>query len=134
MYRKGISILAIIAAAGFIIGIVWFQISIAISSIKLECTDVNRSCPFPQKIFTGAADLEQFQHAMRRADKAKGDLDMAPMYWMYVTYKDGTQKKFVLNISEDRKGKALLVNMEKGSYYTLSKNQTARLRSIIFNS
>lgn len=102
-----------------------------LSSIQLECAD--ESCPFKQKSFDDEADLEKFQRAMGKADPIKGEIDLAPMFRMLATFKDGTRREYVLNINEEYVGRAILVNLEKDSSYFIPKSQADLLRPIVYN-
>jgi hypothetical protein len=64
----------------------------------------------------------------------KGELDYGVMFLMYVSFDDGAQKKFELNVSDEDGRTALLVDTtDSGQGYLIPKDQTSELRKIIYN-
>jgi len=133
MRNKWIPLIVAFIIVGVVIGLIWIQnpTDKELSSILLECVD--ESCPFKQKSFDEEADLKKFQRAISKADKIKGEIDLVPMFWMHITFKDGTRRKYVLNINEEYMGRAILVNVEKDSSYFIPKSQADLLRPIVYN-
>jgi hypothetical protein len=117
-------------------GTVWYTNEKQISSIRLECAELCKRTspiPFEQKTIRDAGELEKFKQAMSQGRKLLGDIDYGVVFWMYITLRDGTRKKYVLNINEQPGGIALLVNMKSGNAYTLPKDDTAAMRAIIWH-
>lgn len=127
-----------LATAVLVIGTVWYTYEKQIVSIRLQYADAalsgeNGRIPFKEKTFTDTHDLDTFKHAMSKARKLSGDLDYAVMFWMSVTLRDGTQKKYVLNINEENEGDALLANVKSGKVFSIPKDEADPLRPIIYS-
>lgn len=109
-----------------------------IVSIKIECADLCRTMkniPFTEKTFDNEEEIRIFQRAINTAEKINGNLNYGVIFYMYVSFEDGTLKKFVLNVDDDDASTALLVDTahsEQG--YTIHKDQTIELRTILYNS
>ncbi|KIL34999.1 hypothetical protein SD71_15060 [Cohnella kolymensis] len=107
--------------------------------IKIECADgckTMKTPPFTEKIVTyeNVDELRIFQRANSKAVKMQGELDYSVMFFMYLSFEDGTQKKFVLNVADEDGRTALLVDTaDSGQGYTIPKDQTNELRKIIYN-
>jgi hypothetical protein len=110
-----------------------------IVTIKLECADGCKTMkipPFTEKIVTyeNVDELRIFQRAINKALKVKGELDYSVMFFMYLSFEDNTQKKFVLNVADEDGRTALLVDpSDSGQGYTIPKDQTNELRKIIYS-
>lgn len=109
-----------------------------IISIKIECTDIcktMKNTPFIEKTYEKEEEIRVFQRAINTAEKINGILDYGVTFYMYVSFEDGTQKKFVLNVDDDDASTALLVDTahsEQG--YRIPQEQTNKLRKILYNS
>jgi hypothetical protein len=110
-----------------------------IVTIKLECADgckTMKTPPFTEKIVTyeNVEELRIFQRAISTAILMKGELDYSVMFFMYLSFEDGTQKKFVLNVADEDGRTALLVDTaDSGQGYEIPKDQTTELRKIIYS-
>lgn len=71
-------------------------------------------------LYRALKKLRIFQRAISKAEKINGILNYGVMFWMYLSFDDGTQEKYVLNVAN-----------EQG--YTIPKDQTNELRKIIYN-
>ena len=106
-----------------------------IVSIKIECADLcktMKNTPFTEKTYENEEEIRIFQRAINTAEKINGILDYGVVFYMYVSFEDGTQKKFVLNVADDDSSTALLVDTahsEQG--YTIPKDQTKELRKTL---
>jgi hypothetical protein len=109
-----------------------------IVTIKLECADgckAMKTSPFTEKIVTyeNVDELRIFQRAISKAVIIKGELDYGVFFYIYLSFKDGTQKKFVLNVADEDGRTALLVDTaDSGKGYSIPKDQTTELRKIIY--
>lgn len=111
-----------------------------VASIRLECVDLCKSdqqstVPFTEKTFTGADEIRPFVNAINKASKISGDIDYGTYFFMYVSYKEGSEKKYVLNISDlDKEGmRGLLVDTEdSGQGYEIPAEIHTELRKLIY--
>jgi hypothetical protein len=56
------------------------------------------------------------------------------MFFMYVSFEDGTQEKFELNVADEDGRTGLLVETaDSGQGYTIPEDQTHELRKIIYS-
>lgn len=109
-----------------------------IVSVKLECADFCKGAekpPFAEKTFTkdNGDALNVFRKAIVNAEKMNGVLNYVVIFYMYLLFDDGAQKKYVLNVADENGMNALLVDTEESSQgYTISKDLTSELRSFIY--
>ncbi|MEK5238278.1 hypothetical protein NST99_21555 [Paenibacillus sp. FSL L8-0470] len=111
-----------------------------IKSIRLECADLckegaDKSGPFTEKTFTDEHELEVFANALNKAVKINGELNYVTCFLMHISYLDGTQKKYVLNISDsEQEGiTGLLVDTEdSGQGYEIPERIHNELRALIY--
>lgn len=111
-----------------------------ITAIRLQCVDLCREDrdatePFTEKTFTVESEIRVFEQAMNRAIKMDGNLDYGTYFLMYISYKDGTQKEYVLNISnDDQEGlTGLLVDTtDSGQGYEIPEEAHTALRKLIY--
>jgi len=110
-----------------------------IITVKLECADICKTMnthPFTEKIITyeNVNELRIFQRAISKAEKMNGILDYGVMFYLYISFEDGTKKKYVLNVADEDGRTALLVDTaDSGQGYTISKDQTDELRKLIYH-
>ncbi|MFC3802636.1 hypothetical protein [Cohnella sp. GCM10012308] len=110
-----------------------------IVSVKLECAEFCKKAgtPFAEKTFTkeNGEELKLFRKAIVNAEKMNGVVDYGVDFFMYLSFGDGTQKKYVLNVADEEGRTALLVNTDDSSQgYTISKGLTNELRSVIYGA
>lgn len=113
----------------------------AIQSIRLECADLckdgeSSQMPFTEKTFEDADEIKIFERAMNKAEKMNDELDYGTYFLMYVSYEDGSQKKYVLNISNSEKEgiKGLLVDTaDSGQGYSIPEELHNELRILIYH-
>ncbi|WP_217592002.1 hypothetical protein [Cohnella sp. GbtcB17] len=112
-----------------------------IVSVKLECADFCKRVgtppfpPFTEKTFAkeNGNALNVFRKAIVNAEKMNGVLNYVVIFYMYLLFDDGAQKKYVLNVADEDGMNALLVDTEESSQgYTISKDLTSELRSFIY--
>lgn len=111
-----------------------------IKSIRLECVDLCNSedltsVPFTERTYEDAADIRIFERAIDKAEKMSGELDYGVCFLMYLSYKDGSEKKYVLNVvNSDKEGiKGLLVDTEdSGQGYSIPEVLHNELRALIY--
>lgn len=113
-----------------------------ITSIKLVCADLcnddqeNPEAPFVERTFEDTAQLRIFERAMDKAEKMSGEIEYVVYFRMYVSYEDGSQKEYVLNISSSEKEgiTGLLVDSaDSGQGYTIPEPQHNELRTLIYD-
>ncbi|MFD2329409.1 hypothetical protein ACFSR7_09170 [Cohnella sp. GCM10020058] len=110
-----------------------------IVSVKLECAEFCKQAgaPFAEKTFTkeNGVVLKVFRKAIVNAEKMNGEVDYGVDFFMYLSFGDGTRKKYVLNVADEAGRTALLVDTDDSSQgYTISKGLTNELRSVIYGS
>ncbi|MFC5529748.1 hypothetical protein [Cohnella yongneupensis] len=111
-----------------------------IVEVKLECAELCKTMktpPFSTKIVAHeqADEIRAFERAIGKATKINGELDYGAMFFMYLTFEDDAQKKYVLNVADEEGTTALLVDTaNSGQGYTIPKEQTNELRKIIYNN
>ncbi|WP_308639755.1 hypothetical protein [Paenibacillus silvisoli] len=107
-----------------------------IKEIKLACAQMCKemeSPPFDEKLITAEDDIEAFANAMNNAEKMAGVLDYGVIFNMAITYENGSEERYVLNIDNDENSVGLLVNLnDSGQGYTISEQATRMLRTIIY--
>jgi hypothetical protein len=106
-------------------------------SIKLECGSElckkKGDVPFSEKTFEDAKEIKLFVKAINKAEKMNGKLDYGALFIMQVSLKNGTQKKYVLNIDNEAESTGLLVELSNSSQgYTISQGLSDDLRKIIY--
>jgi len=114
--------------------------SAEVLSIRLECVDSCKDtkqtqASFTEKTFDDKNEIRTFVKAINRAKKLKGELDYGVYFYMYLSFKDGHQKKYVLNIgnSEKKGTRGLLVDTgNSGQGYSISEREHEKLRKLIF--
>ncbi len=111
-----------------------------IKSIRLECADLCAdkgltAAPFTERTYQDASEIKRFERAIDKAEKMSGDLDYGVYFLMYVTYKDASEKKYVLNIvnSEKEGIQGLLVDTADSMQgYSIPEAQHDELRKLIY--
>lgn len=107
-----------------------------VESIKLECMELCKqkgNVAFSVKTFEDDNDIEMFVKAINKAEKIKGMLDYGTLFLMEVILKDGTQKKYVLNIDKEFGTNGLLVESSNSSQgYTITQELSFELSKIIY--
>jgi hypothetical protein len=93
--------------------------------------------PFTQKVISDVNQVKKFISAINQAEPIKGlPLDYGAEFLMYVTFKDGIEKIFSINISDKQSEAASLVepmNNEQGYQgYSIPKKYADELRAIIY--
>ena len=109
-------------------------------SIKLECVDAcentkNTPVPFTEKTFVNKDEIRTFVQAINQADKLNGELDYGVLFFMHLSFKDGHEKKYVLNVgnSEKKGTKGLLVDtVDSGQGYSIPEKWHEELRKLIY--
>jgi hypothetical protein len=106
--------------------------------IKLECSQICKEMekpPFVEKIITNADEIESFTKAIYKADKITGMLDYGAVFKMYLSFENGVEKQYVLNIDNEESSLGLIVDLDKSAQgYSVSKLHTKSLREIIYNT
>ncbi|WP_219837196.1 hypothetical protein [Paenibacillus sp. R14(2021)] len=108
--------------------------------IELECADLCKTMKTPpfrgnDYTFSKTDEVRIFQQAISKAVKMKDDLDYGVMFFMYLAFEDGTEKKFMLNVADEDERTALLVDTtDSGQGYEIPAVQTAMLRKIIYQT
>lgn len=111
-----------------------------VDKVRLECVDLctgdqQSTAPFTEKTYTGADEIRAFVSAIDKSVKMSGVLDYGTYFLMYVSYKDDSQKTYVLNISDSgQKGiSGLLVDTEdSGQGYEIPASIHEELRELIY--
>lgn len=109
-----------------------------IVTIKLECADLCRKMkepPFSTKILNSehVNELKIFEDALGKTKKMQGKLDYGVMFFIYLSFANNTQKKYVLNVDNEDGRTALLVDTaNSGQGYIIPIAQTNELRKIIY--
>jgi hypothetical protein len=104
--------------------------------IRLQCADLCKNQEhslFNEKVITDVNEIKVFTEAIKKAKPINGILDYGAVFKVFVSFKDKTEKQYVLNITENENEDPLLVNMsesEKG--YTIPKKNADELRAIIY--
>lgn len=109
---------------------------IDITAIKLECLELCKqkgNVAFSVKMIEDHKELEIFAQAINKAEKLQGILDYGALFGMEVLYKEGTPKKYILNIEKDFGAKGLLVEATNSSQgYTISEELSFELSKVIY--
>ncbi|MBB3128683.1 3'-phosphoadenosine 5'-phosphosulfate sulfotransferase [Paenibacillus rhizosphaerae] len=110
-----------------------------ILNIRLQCTvECKRMVkpPFKEKIFEDADEIKIFVKAINNSKKIEADLDYSTFFLMHITFKDDTEKVFVLNVNDAEGGVELLVKNPGSSegYYSISEELHKELRTLIYHS
>ncbi|WP_148449109.1 hypothetical protein [Paenibacillus ihuae] len=111
-----------------------------VDKVRLECVDLctvdqQSTVPFTETTFTGADEIRTFVNAIDKSVKMSGELDYGTYFLMHVSYKDDSQKTYVLNISDSgQKGiRGLLVDTEdSGQGYEIPASIHEELRELIY--
>lgn len=110
-----------------------------VKNIRLECVDICKQqveeIPFTEKLFNEPEEIRTFINAINKAEKLNGELDYGVYFLMYLSYENGTEKKYVLNISNsDKEGiRGLLVDTaESGRGYSIPEELHKELRLLIY--
>ncbi|WP_042200522.1 hypothetical protein [Paenibacillus camerounensis] len=111
-----------------------------ISSIRLECKDLCKDGQVPaglftEKIFTEPDEISVFMNAVNKASKMPGMLNYMTSFLMYVSYSDGGEKVYVLNIAnvKNEEIRGLLVDTEDSSQgYEIQTEFHEQLRQLIY--
>lgn len=104
--------------------------------IRLQCAEFCKNKeqpPFNEKIITDVNEIKVFTEAIKKAKPINGILDYGTVFRVFVSFKDKTEKQYVLNITENENAIPLLVNMsesEKG--FSIPKENAVELRAIIY--
>ncbi|WP_041613528.1 hypothetical protein [Paenibacillus sp. JDR-2] len=108
-----------------------------IVNVRMECADECKPMK-PSSIKEGdmtyekTDELNVFERAITRAKLIKGELDYGVFFYMHLMLDDGSQRKFVLNITDEDGRTALLVDTDSGKGYAIPENLTEELRAIIW--
>lgn len=110
-----------------------------ITSIKLTSTDVweraEKKPAFKEKIFDSPDDIEVFQEAIKQASEVLELIDYLSLFHMTVTFEDGSEKKYILNIVDEEGQKGLLVDTATSEQsYIIPEGINEGLRKIIFTN
>ncbi|MCL6603201.1 MAG: hypothetical protein K6T94_10030 [Paenibacillus sp.] len=110
-----------------------------IQSIKVECVDIckdqGEKTLFTEKTFNDADDIKTFARAINKATKIQGELDYGAYFYMYIYFENSSQKKYVLNISNevDKGIKGLLVDSaDSGKGYSIPEEFHNELSTLIY--
>ncbi len=105
-------------------------------SVDLECSDMcmrMSEVPFTKRRFDVPNELAQFEAVLEQAERMEGILDYGIMYIMHVTQSDGTQKQYVLNVSDEDNTTGLLVDLDVSEVgYSIPKELHQQLREMIY--
>lgn len=93
--------------------------------------------PFEQKVITDVNQVTTFMSAINKAEPIKGlPRNYGAEFLMYVSFEDGTEKEYFINISDNQNEAASLVepmNNEQGYQgYSITKTSADALRAIIY--
>ncbi|RCW46458.1 hypothetical protein [Paenibacillus prosopidis] len=109
-----------------------------ILNIRLECADLCKQMekpPFTEKTFEDTDEIKTFVKAINKAKKMNGELDYGVLFLMHISFKDGSQKKYVLNITKEEGGTGLLVDTaDSGQGYEIPEGLHNELSKIIYTS
>ncbi|WP_028608390.1 hypothetical protein [Paenibacillus harenae] len=107
-----------------------------IQEIRLECTELCQQLekpPLQEKVVTDADEIDIFKKAINRAVKMGGELDYGVMFFMHLSYTDGTKQKYALNITREAGQSGLLVDTaNSGQGYIIPEDISEALSEIIY--
>jgi hypothetical protein len=121
-----------------ICGLVGCRTATDVLKIRLECAELCEQMdksPFKEKVINDGHEIKAFMEAIKQAQPIMGKLDYGADFRMYVSFSDGSEKQYVLNIADDEKSAGLLVDMadsEQG--YTIPKENAKVLSAIIYDN
>ncbi|MBM7566361.1 hypothetical protein [Paenibacillus sacheonensis] len=99
-----------------------------------ECTRMGKP-PFTEKRFESADEINVFVQVINHSPKIEGDMDYSTLFLMYLTFIDGTEKVFALNVSDLEGAVGLLVKIPGSSEgYAISEEFHRQLRTLIYHS
>lgn len=110
-----------------------------IVSITIQCADMCKTktmqmVPFTEKTYEDKDEIKVFQQAIDKAEKMDGMLNYVALFFMTVTFDDGTYQKYVLNVSGEEGSTGLLADTahsEQG--YTIPEDQAQQIWKMINN-
>lgn len=109
-----------------------------ILNIRLQCTVECKRMekpPFTEKIFEDADEIEIFVEAINSSKKIEAYLDYSTFFLMHITFKDDTEKVFVLNVNDAEGAVGLLVKKPGSSEgYSIPEELHNELRTLIYHS
>jgi flavin-binding protein dodecin len=88
--------------------------------------------PFTEHIFEDRNQIKAFEDAINSANKDTREVEYALLFQMHVTFNDGTQKKYKLNVAEDVSMKNGIFMSADGQGYVIPKEITNELRLLIY--
>jgi hypothetical protein len=104
--------------------------------IRLVCAELCKQMekpPFQEKVINDANEVYTFTQAITKAEPLKGVLKYVAVFKVYMSFKGGTEKQYVLNITDKQNETALLVDLEKSEQgYSIPKKNAEELRAIIY--
>jgi hypothetical protein len=110
-----------------------------IVSVRLVCADICQETkdtqppPFEEKTYEADDETAVFKQAMDKAEKMLGEVDYGVYFTMYVSYQNGDQKEYVLNVGREKGHEGLLVDTgERGGVYSIPKAYHDELSELIY--
>jgi hypothetical protein len=89
--------------------------------------------PFAEKLITDSKEIKSFTETIRQADKMTGILNYGAIFNMHLSFDNGNEKLYVLNIDDKDGSNGLLVDLAQSEQgYTMTKQDTSALRAIIY--
>ncbi|MFC5653760.1 hypothetical protein ACFPYJ_32535 [Paenibacillus solisilvae] len=109
-----------------------------ILNIRLQCTveckRMEKPPIFTEKIFEDADEIKIFVKAINNSKKIEAELDYSTFFLMHITFKDDTEKVYVLNVNDAEGAVGLLVKKPGSSegYYSIPEELHNELRTLIY--
>lgn len=108
-------------------------------SVRLVCTDLCQESkavappPFEEKTYEAEDEIAVFKRSVDKGEKMLGEVDYGVYFSMYITYKDGAQKEYDLNIVREKGYEGLLADKEEqGKVYSIPVKYHDELSRLIY--